>query len=812
MPSGISKRQQARNEKTLAELIRTVPGNDRCADCDALTPGWASWNMGIFLCMRCATLHRKLGTHISKVKSLTMDTWNTEQVDSMKSHGNILMNKIYNPRGVKPSIPTDIDEADACMERFIRQKYQHRSLENGKPKPPSREESSYSNPRAQSPVESRGLRDYDRSPEGSPPPLPPKSGKFFKFGLRSSSSTSNLRRFGNNKPKIASPTSDNGAWSPPPVPSRRTTGLGAPVVDVTTASLESKMAALQEMGFTNDRRNEMVLRGLNEDLDRAIETLVRLGEGSNPVSRSRTPLGTSSGATRETISKPQTASQTLKVSDNSFPDMPSNNPFDRVVSNPIPQQSQTTPYNPFDQPNAAQASTQQLESSFQGLQVSQPLFPHSTGGYPHQASSTQQNPYQQTFTPPIQSTFSQPPYVASPQPMDNSFNPFNQLAPTQQQQPQGGLATQPAPGALQTNPFFNAPSHSQTMQPQAQQMAPPAPNFGGQTQPQHANTMPAVSSASPFGSNPFQGQQQQQQQQQAPNTAAGAYNPFQQAPAANQQSGLSLPGPFQANQQPQQPQQLMPQPTGMNKNSILSLYNMAPTQPNNPPTSQYQQPQSQPQAATGMNPFPQSSNPYASTLQHQQGSPAFQQNQPQQFFQQQNQQQQHQQQQNPQQNQSQQFFQQNQPQQNNQQQNQQPAPTNNPFFGNSSPAPPSAPTGAGSGLAALAGINPYQQQQQQPPASGAGDANGAANTPSLGTTTSPFGGASSSPFGASNASPFPGMAPPFASTNKSPFSGPPPTNPAFRGTHMSQPSVDVSGLQNGRHSPDAFASLSARYG
>lgn len=39
MPSGISKRQQLRNEKALADLIRTVPGNDRCADCDALTPG-----------------------------------------------------------------------------------------------------------------------------------------------------------------------------------------------------------------------------------------------------------------------------------------------------------------------------------------------------------------------------------------------------------------------------------------------------------------------------------------------------------------------------------------------------------------------------------------------------------------------------------------------------------------------------------------------------------------------------------------------------------------------------------------------------
>ena len=37
--SGISKRQQQRNERALGDLIRTVPGNDRCADCDASTPG-----------------------------------------------------------------------------------------------------------------------------------------------------------------------------------------------------------------------------------------------------------------------------------------------------------------------------------------------------------------------------------------------------------------------------------------------------------------------------------------------------------------------------------------------------------------------------------------------------------------------------------------------------------------------------------------------------------------------------------------------------------------------------------------------------
>lgn len=76
-----NKRQQARHERALQDLITGIPGNNRCADCSASNPGWASWNLGIFLCMRCASIHRKLGTHISKVKSLSMDTWSAEQVD-----------------------------------------------------------------------------------------------------------------------------------------------------------------------------------------------------------------------------------------------------------------------------------------------------------------------------------------------------------------------------------------------------------------------------------------------------------------------------------------------------------------------------------------------------------------------------------------------------------------------------------------------------------------------------------------------------------------------------------------------------------
>lgn len=45
-----------------------------------LGPRWASWNIGVFLCIRCAGIHRNLGVHISKVKSINLDSWTPEQI------------------------------------------------------------------------------------------------------------------------------------------------------------------------------------------------------------------------------------------------------------------------------------------------------------------------------------------------------------------------------------------------------------------------------------------------------------------------------------------------------------------------------------------------------------------------------------------------------------------------------------------------------------------------------------------------------------------------------------------------------------
>ncbi|KAI9360297.1 hypothetical protein BD770DRAFT_318803 [Pilaira anomala] len=75
-----SKATQDKHERILNEIVKQ-PGNELCADCRSKSPRWASYSLGVFLCIRCAGIHRKMGTHVSKVKSITMDQWTMEQIE-----------------------------------------------------------------------------------------------------------------------------------------------------------------------------------------------------------------------------------------------------------------------------------------------------------------------------------------------------------------------------------------------------------------------------------------------------------------------------------------------------------------------------------------------------------------------------------------------------------------------------------------------------------------------------------------------------------------------------------------------------------
>jgi len=123
--SGVSKVAAERNQRILLELA-SKPGNDVCADCKARAPRWASHNLGIFICVNCASIHRKIGTHITKVKSLTMDSWSREQIEVMKSIGNIACNVKYNPDEIRHPPPANREESerDSELEKYIRAKYE----------------------------------------------------------------------------------------------------------------------------------------------------------------------------------------------------------------------------------------------------------------------------------------------------------------------------------------------------------------------------------------------------------------------------------------------------------------------------------------------------------------------------------------------------------------------------------------------------------------------------------------------------------------------------------------------------------------
>eukprot|EP00934_Nitzschia_sp_Nitz4_P007526 Nitzschia sp. Nitz4//scaffold12_size214221//35243//36390//NITZ4_001484-RA/size214221-augustus-gene-0.23-mRNA-1//-1//CDS//3329534972//7516//frame0 len=81
------------------EELRKLPGNDCCIDCDSPDPEWASISLGIFLCLQCSGQHRALGTHVSKVRSVRLDTWTEEQVELMRCGGNSQCKKFLEEHG-----------------------------------------------------------------------------------------------------------------------------------------------------------------------------------------------------------------------------------------------------------------------------------------------------------------------------------------------------------------------------------------------------------------------------------------------------------------------------------------------------------------------------------------------------------------------------------------------------------------------------------------------------------------------------------------------------------------------------------------
>ncbi|XP_068183470.1 stromal membrane-associated protein 1 isoform X2 [Antennarius striatus] len=114
------------HQAILSKLLRE-DNNKYCADCEAKGPRWASWNLGVFMCIRCAGIHRNLGVHISRVKSVNLDQWTPEQIQSMVDMGNSRARQLY-----EAHLPESFrrPQTDQAVEVFIRDKYERKRYYN----------------------------------------------------------------------------------------------------------------------------------------------------------------------------------------------------------------------------------------------------------------------------------------------------------------------------------------------------------------------------------------------------------------------------------------------------------------------------------------------------------------------------------------------------------------------------------------------------------------------------------------------------------------------------------------------------------
>lgn len=539
-----------------------------------------------------------------------------------------MSNLIYNPKNTRPPVPIDADEADSAVERFIRNKYKNsaqatnyddtRDYETS-PTYPEPE----SNRREPDPVRRENTSNRHRrtdSADSDDRPLPPPPQKTSRFGFRSASSIFPMsskakreaaaRAYLENQNHNDNARRDDDEGPPPPRKGNPTRIFGnSNASDRSVEEWDKKLSQLREMGFKNDRRNSTVLKGFNGNMDKTLETLVRLGE-REPPSRSRTPS-----------TAPVSAGLSINPSKGSpVSPTPSKNPWDMPPAPPQssqstgalslqdqqskinPQQASLNPYGfatSKSQYNLNQQYTS-VEQPFQNMSISpnQPLFPHHTGG------AAQRQPFMAAAAPSMpsipQGQYASSPYGAQLQtqysPTANpGYNPFLQQQPTGQTQslnvtPVTATAPNPfhsltrnqtfpmqqggqAQPQMSMQDFFNSSQQQQQSQlnPYSQQQTSQQPNLFNQMQPQQ---QPQLQQLNPYN------QLQQMQQQQPLNP----YNNFQQQP------------------------QLVPQQTGRaDKTSIMALYGNN-AQSASPASAQPPQEPQQPQF--GNQPQHLTQNPY----------------------------------------------------------------------------------------------------------------------------------------------------------------------------------------------------------
>ncbi|XP_061620373.1 arf-GAP with Rho-GAP domain, ANK repeat and PH domain-containing protein 2 isoform X2 [Phyllopteryx taeniolatus] len=111
----------------VADKIWFNEANRSCADCRAAQPEWASVNLGVVICKKCAGQHRSLGPNISKVRSLKLDSsiWSNELVELFLEVGNQKANGFW-AANLPPEEELHGGASAEPRATFTRRKYRER--------------------------------------------------------------------------------------------------------------------------------------------------------------------------------------------------------------------------------------------------------------------------------------------------------------------------------------------------------------------------------------------------------------------------------------------------------------------------------------------------------------------------------------------------------------------------------------------------------------------------------------------------------------------------------------------------------------
>jgi len=116
-------------------IVAREAANQKCCDCGSHDHEWVSVSFGIFLCISCAGHHRRLGTHISRIRSCKMDSWTEKSLQLFDSGGNQRLAHFFHANSV-PDSPMYQRYSSPQAEWYREAWIKNRTLGREVPSPP----------------------------------------------------------------------------------------------------------------------------------------------------------------------------------------------------------------------------------------------------------------------------------------------------------------------------------------------------------------------------------------------------------------------------------------------------------------------------------------------------------------------------------------------------------------------------------------------------------------------------------------------------------------------------------------------------